>query len=180
MKKIISLMITSIILTGCFSGQPEVFEELKPQAEKVALSIQEKQEGPMTINNPLNIIDSDNNLVYSFTINSIVNTKARNDYSDTDPAQVVIINYTYKNIDYKDTYSNNILYITTHNFEVLDKDGNKAVSYPAKETLLYDGSPKKGFESINEEAYALDVESDEIIFIFSDVGVYQEFVLPIK
>lgn len=179
-KKILIIMIISISLTGCLSGQQEEYEEIKPQAEKVELQKQADTQDVLTINEPLYVVDSDNNQMYSITINSVVTTDQRNDYSETNPEQVVIIKYTYKNIDYKDDYSNNILYITTFNFKVLDKDGNEAISYPAKETLLYEGSPKKGFESINEEAYAIENKSKELTFIFSDSGFSQEFILPIN
>ncbi|AJG98885.1 hypothetical protein LF65_02299 [Clostridium beijerinckii] len=64
---------------------------------------------------------------WEFTINSVESTKYRNEFWDKNPEQVVIINYSYKNLGYSNSYMD--LYFSS--FTVMDEKGVVAELYPA-------------------------------------------------
>ena len=68
---------------------------------------------PVGIGETVDIIDNGAKLG-TLTINSVSLTSDRNRFSDDDPAQVVIINYTYENTD----SSEDLLYFSS-NFKLL-------------------------------------------------------------
>jgi len=68
---------------------------------------------------------------WNFTIDSVTTTSERNQFSDDDPAQVVIITYSYENLGYEDSLglTNGVLFwLDTET--VIDGTGEVASSYP--------------------------------------------------
>ena len=64
------------------------------------------------------------NSKYTIVINSISEMTERNQFSDKNPAQVFLIDYTYKNI------SGDELYISEMNFQILDEQNEIGYTYP--------------------------------------------------
>jgi hypothetical protein len=95
---------------------------------------------------------------WEFTINSVKTTKERNQFSDKKPAQVVIINYSYKNLGYSSKYMD--LYFS--NFTVVDEKGEVADSYPANITSYPKQTPIGASCSNAQIAYGLANTSSTI------------------
>lgn len=69
--------------------------------------------------------DATGKALYSFKINKITNMSERNQYSDKKSAQVILIDYTYKNIaNAEDVYLSDIY------FKVVDSGGKIGYTYP--------------------------------------------------
>lgn len=69
--------------------------------------------------------DSNGKALYSFKINKITTMSERNEYSDKNPDQVILIDYTYKNIaDPEEVYISDIY------FKVIDSKGKIGYRYP--------------------------------------------------
>lgn len=62
---------------------------------------------------------------YILTITGIQEMKERNQFSEKTPAQVFLIDYTYKNIASEDT-----IYISDMNFTIIDEQGEIGDTYP--------------------------------------------------
>lgn len=73
---------------------------------------------------------------YSMQITSIKEMKERNQFSDINPAQVFLIEYTYKNIKGED------LYISEMNFQIIDEQGEMGDSYPNNITNYPQATPE--------------------------------------
>lgn len=68
---------------------------------------------------------------WKLTIDSVKTTTDRNQYSDKDPQQVVIITYSYENLGYE-SYSDGLYFDLDQGFDVtaVDSTGEVAISYP--------------------------------------------------
>lgn len=67
---------------------------------------------------------------WELTVTSIEETDARNEYSETNPAAVYIVSYTYNNIGYKDASGvMNGLFFSLDN-SIVDCEGSMGYSYP--------------------------------------------------
>lgn len=76
---------------------------------------------------------------YTLTITGIQEMQERNQFSDKTPAQVFLIDYTYKNVSLDDT-----LYISDMNFKIIDEQGEVGDTYPNDTS----SSPKEITEGI--------------------------------
>lgn len=95
---------------------------------------------------------------WEFTINSVETTKERNQFWDKNPEQVVIINYSYKNLGYSSSYMD--LYFS--NFTVIDGSGEVADSYPSNIKYYPKETPIGASCSKAQVAYGLFNESSQI------------------
>ncbi len=97
--------------------------------------------------------------LFSLTFNSVTTTEDRNPYSDKNPGQVVILNYTYENLGYTGFMD---LYISSVNMKVIDGSGEVAETYPASITTYPKETPI-GAKCVGaQEAFGLNNESDTI------------------
>ncbi len=76
---------------------------------------------------------------YTLTITGIQEMKERNEFSEKTPAQVFLIDYTYKNIS-----SDDALYISDIDFKIIDEQGEVGDTYPNDTS----SSPKEITEGI--------------------------------
>ncbi|MDF2950771.1 MAG: putative rane protein [Anaerocolumna sp.] len=98
--------------------------------------------------------------LWSLTFDSVTVTDDRNPYSDKNPDQVVILNYTYENIGYKGSFMD--LYISSSNMNIIDEKGEVASTYPA-DTSVYPKETPVGAKCVGaQEAYGLNNESSII------------------
>lgn len=73
---------------------------------------------------------------WKLTIDSITETDSRNEYADTNPASVYIIEYTYENLGYED--KNGImdgLFIDLSMEQIIDSNKKMGYSYPGDQEL---------------------------------------------
>ena len=73
------------------------------------------------------VVIENNGEEIAITINSVMPTDERNPYTDKQPAQVVVVYYTYENI----SYSGELLVSDMLNLKAIDSAGTVADSYPA-------------------------------------------------
>ena len=97
---------------------------------------------------------------FTLTFSAATATPERNQFSDKNPAQVVILTYDYENLGVNKSIMD--LYISGNNFKVIDGTGVMADSYPASTT----GNPKEtpiGAKCVGAQtAYGLVNSSGEI------------------
>jgi hypothetical protein len=91
-------------------------------SQEVAAATQE-----MTLNVPLTVETESGN--YKLTIEGARATEERNEFSEKEVKQVVILDYNYENINFGEK-SGNDLYIDEYAFQVLDDEGNVLDTYP--------------------------------------------------
>lgn len=65
--------------------------------------------------------------LWSLTFDSVVSTDERNQYSDDDPAQVIILTYSYENLGYTSDIQD--LYISSVSMNIVDEKGEVAKLY---------------------------------------------------
>ncbi len=106
---------------------------------------------------------------YNITILGVSETEERNDYADTDPKRVVLIDYSYENVSYAiswDDYYNDELYISSSDFDLYDADGNAMSDYPIYHDYIRAVSP--GHKTTGQMAFGLDSKKDYIELEYSD------------
>lgn len=102
---------------------------------------------------------------WKLKINSVTVTEDRNQFSDSNPAEVVIIDYTYENIGYKKNIQD--LYLMPD--QVIDGKNELAQTYP----VLVDGPQPTpiGAKCANAQvAFGLKNPSSKIKVVFSQHG----------
>lgn len=96
------------------------------------------------------------------TINSVSLTTDRNQYTDKNPAQVVIIDYTYENVG-----SDSDIYYSSSCIKVTDEKGNLCDTYPLSLNKYPDSTPK-GSKCTAKQAYGTVEESSKIKIALKD------------
>lgn len=119
---------------------------------------------------------------FSLTFTSAMLTDDRNQFDDSNPAQVVILTYNYENIGVEKNIMD--LYISSSNFSVIDGSGVVATSYPA--STEYPQETPIGAKCLGaQEAYGLKTASSEVTVKVSVYGEGYEsheatFKLPVQ
>ena len=96
------------------------------------------------------------------TINGVTLTTDRNQYADKNPAQVVIIDYTYENVG-----SDSDIYYSSSCIKVTDEKGNLCDTYPLS-LNEYPKSTPKGSKCKAKQAYGTEEESSKIKIALKD------------
>lgn len=99
---------------------------------------------------------------YRLTVTGVRESKDRNMFSDTVADRVVLISYTYENVDYDDS-----LNISDFNFKVYDKSSVSLESYPSSE-WKYGESISVGRKSSGVMPYALNSSDNYLEMEFFD------------
>lgn len=123
----------------------EIKDEVKPETYKIGDSI--------------NVSTSDGD--YIFRIDAISETSERNQFSDIQADRVVIIDFSYENINMPEN-----LYIFDSNFKAYDKDNNSLQTYPVSTTSgeqISAGRKTKG-----QMAFALNNQNNYIELEYYD------------
>ena len=128
--------------------------------------------------NEITVKDDSGNALYTVKINKVTAMSERNEYSDKKPAQVVDVNYTYKNIA-----SPEDIYIFDSYFKVFDKNGNVGYTYP-NTPAMYPQKVPAGATCTADMIFGLDNKSDNLKISFYknifDSNSYQIFTIPIN
>ena len=122
---------------------------------------EKKEEKVYKIGDTLTYSESDQKM-YTFTINSVKATKERNQFDDSNPEQVVLINYTYENIGSDD----DVFIDGSLNFTVIDEEGNVCETYPIGDK--YAKETPKGAKCTAEAAYGIVKKSSKIKLRFKE------------
>ncbi len=108
---------------------------------------------------------------YAFTIKGVSETSERNQYADSDPDRVVLIDYEYENISYAveyDNYYNDKLYMGSNDFEFYDADGHSMDEYPI--SYEYPHSITPGHKTSGQMALGLNNDTNYIEMELDDYG----------
>lgn len=103
---------------------------------------------------------------WKLTINSVTSTLDRNEFSDKNPGQVVVVTYTYENLGYEDEWGimDGLYFDLEPNGDttVIDGDGEIAYSYPG-DISTYPQETPVGAKCVNAECcIGLNNESETI------------------
>lgn len=121
--------------------------------------------------------DSNGKALYSFKINKITTMSERNQFSDKNPAQVLLIDYTYNNIaNPKEVFLSEI------SFKVIDSKGKVGYTYPNSTTNHPQGIPA-GATCDAQMVFGIDNISDKITLNFYENmfgEITKSFEIPIE
>lgn len=101
---------------------------------------------------------------WKLKILGVTPTDDRNPYSEKEPAQVVLVSYTYENLGYEDDVLDG-LFLTPD--QMIDEQGSVGYDYPANTTHYADNIPVGAKVDIAEQAYGLNNVSKEVTVNFS-------------
>lgn len=91
-------------------------------------------------------------------------TQNRNEYADTDPAEVVIVSYTYENLGYENEYSEGLFLAPE---QIIDEQGSVGHSYPGEQTHYPDEIPAGSKVDIAEAIFGINNASNEVTVNFA-------------
>ncbi|MGB4589745.1 MAG: hypothetical protein WBI17_11005 [Clostridiaceae bacterium] len=100
---------------------------------------------------------------YAITLLSIKATDQRNEFSETEVSQVLIIDYLYENL----TNSEEDIYISDYNFKIVDSGGNMMDSYPILGIYVPAYTPV-GAKSLSSMVYGTITESKSVKILYYD------------
>lgn len=104
------------------------------QGESKAVETSTKEEEKVySLNEELSV--NKNGKEYTLVITGITEVRERNQFSDKNPAQVFLIDYTYKNI------AGDELFISEMNFQIIDEKGEMGETYPGNITSYPQQTP---------------------------------------
>ncbi len=104
--------------------------------------------------------DEDGRELYKLKINKITTMAERNEYSKLNPKQVLLIDYTYTNINYKED-----LFISSNSFKVVDSNNKLGYTYPNSVTKYPDKVPA-GVTCDGQVVFGVDNVSSKIKLYF--------------
>lgn len=135
-------------------GKEDLKEEKEVLSEATLEKTKESEEGEVLSLGDKAYIENEEGLkVMSLSIDKVNFVEDRNEFSDIEAKKVVLIEYTYENIESNDNIS-----LFSTNFKVYDEEGNILDTYP----LPLDKNPKaisKGKKCTASMAYALNTEA---------------------
>ncbi|MDT2818096.1 hypothetical protein P7H55_09635 [Vagococcus lutrae] len=99
---------------------------------------------------------------WKLKINSVTTTDERNEFSDKEPAQVVIINYTYENLGYEDEIQDLFMMPA----KVIDSQNKMAETYPASGDSSPQPTPPGAIMENASDVYGLNNEGGPIKITF--------------
>jgi hypothetical protein len=160
MKKIgiifLVLGLTVFGLTGC--GIAAYFDNKTDTAGSEAQKLPE-----MVLNEPFKVTTVSGD--YSLTINGARTTPERNPNSESDPRQVVFLDYTYENFSYEKRNDMDF-FLAQGDFVLTDEAGNVLETYNIKDpNRMIEETPIGGSCSASI-AYGLETDSKKLIVTF--------------
>ena len=118
--------ITILALTACGSSSEAPSDTSEPDANQESETTPAEEEKTYGIGDTWTVDGQ-----WSFTIDSVEPTDERNEFEETDPAQVVVIHYNYENLGYEDKDGiMDGLFIEP--YSAIDSDGNMCKTYPVE------------------------------------------------
>lgn len=132
-------VVVIVVVIAIFGGnstnnnQVQKVEETKQEEGKTVETSTKEEEKVYGLNEELSV--NKNGKEYTLVITGITEVQERNQFSDKNPAQVFLIDYTYKNIAGEE------LYISEMNFQIIDEQGEMGDTYPGNATSYPKNTP---------------------------------------
>ncbi len=124
------VVVAAIVILGGTSTNnnqvQKVGETGKEENNKIVETSTKEEEKVYGLNEEMSV--NKNGKEYTLVITGIKEIQERNQFSDKNPAQVFLIDYTYKNI------AGDELYISEMNFQIIDEKGEMGDTYPGNIT----------------------------------------------
>lgn len=173
-KKILIGFFALIVLVKLFSGgnsskethdnqqvkTEQAKEEQQPKEKQQPKEEQQKKSEKKVLGiNDEWVVDGQ----WKLKILGVKTTNDRNEFSEKQPKQVVVVSYTYENIGYESDFMDG-LYLTPE--QIIDEKGSVGYNYPGKITHNPDAIPTGSKIEIAEEVFGLDNESKEVLINF--------------
>ena len=106
------------------------------------------------------VVSEDGVDLFEITFNKASLTEERNEYADETPDNVVILEYTYKNLGYE----SGLTVFEGHEFKVYDANGAALSTYPAV-GLMYEGEVSIGRIGTTQEAIGFNGDAHQTLEI---------------
>ena len=106
------------------------------------------------------VVSKDGVDLFEITFNKASLTEERNEYADETPDNVVILEYTYKNLGYE----SGLTVFEGHEFKVYDANGAALSTYPAV-GLMYGGEVSIGRIGTTQEAIGFNGDAHQTLEI---------------
>ena len=106
------------------------------------------------------VVSEDGVDLFEITFNKASLTEERNEYADETPDNVVILEYTYKNLGYE----SGLTVFEGHEFKVYDANGAALSTYPAV-GLMYGGEVSIGRIGTTQEAIGFNGDAHQTLEI---------------
>ena len=100
--------------------------------------------------------------LWKLKVNSVTTTEERNQFDESNPAQVVVVSYSYENLGYEDDIQD--LYFTPE--KVIDSGRKVASTYPGGVNTHPQPTPVGAIMENSEEAYGLSQPDGSVKIIF--------------
>ncbi|MGG7212644.1 DUF5105 domain-containing protein [Clostridium nigeriense] len=117
----------------------------------------------MTLNTPFTVETESGN--YNLTIEGARATEERNEFSDKEVNQVVMLDYTYENISFGEKDGSD-LYISEYDFQVLDDEGNVLDTYPVSDENRYPKATPVGGKCKASATFGVPTDSKNLNVTF--------------
>lgn len=198
MRKLMTLLLTIPLLFTACSGKDQESELIQDYEEKITqleeridelekeneeLKAEEQEEETTSSNDEVFRLEEEWMVdgLFKLTIDDVTVTSDRNSVSEKDPAEVVVITYSYENLGYEGDVQD--LFITPE--RVIDENGEMAETYPAGANTYAQPTPIGAKMVGAEEAYGLNNESSTIKVLFEvyddDFNKYKKtFEVPVS
>lgn len=159
---IIAIVLSVIGIILCFSLGNSSTEVTKKQGQASSSSTanEQKEEKVYGLNDEITIKNGDEE--YTLVITGFKETQKRNQYSDKNPAQVFVIDYTYKCINSKDS-----LFVSDMDFKLIDAQGEIGDTYPG-DIASYPKSITSGTTCKAQMVLCVNNKSDKVKLQFFD------------
>lgn len=119
----------------------------------------------MTLNTPFTVETESGN--YNLTIEGARATEERNEFSDKEVNQVVMLDYTYENISFGEKDGSD-LYISEYDFQVLDDEGNVLDTYPVSDENRYPKATPVGGKCKASATFGVPTDSKNLNITIKD------------
>ena len=171
-KKVLILALSVVMLTGCGnktddtktakSNTPSVesTEKVKEDSKSNAKKYENKNDSKVLTKDDEWVVDGQ----WKLKILDVKATDDRNEFSEKEPKQVVVVSYSYENIGFDDKISDGLFFTPD---QIVDETGSVGYTYPGEITNYPDEVPVGSKIEIAEEVFGLDHESKEVTLIFT-------------
>ena len=169
-KKALVLVLSFVMLTGCGnktddtknteSNKTPVESTEKVKDDNKSSTKEEKKDTSKVLTKDDEwVVDGQ----WKLKILDVKTTDDRNQFSQKEPKQVVVVSYTYENIGYEDDVIDG-LFLTPE--QIIDENGSVGYIYPGVTAHNPDEIPVGSKIEIAEEFFGLDNESKEVTINF--------------
>ncbi len=155
MKKILSVILIVLSMTFIFASCSSESNEKGETVETSTKKEVKEEPKSLAVGEKFNFKDK-----YELIINKVYTTEERNEFAEKNPKKVVVIDYTYTNLNLED-----VLYISELNFKMFDSNGNALETYPS--TINNATQVPKGKTAKGSMSFGLD-EGDTIEAYYYD------------